>query len=268
MALNTLRGRFSRSKGETPPASLGEPDARVFNCPRCTRPLPEGTARCSGCGQRLVMGVALKRASILIIAGFVIGTFAGAALTSGVITTIISSAASAISLPAISLPHASASPGPSAAVGASPAPTPVPSVIAPPAAVSALTQTTLLDVRIAADAANLLHASKVKAHAADIAAIIRSLATDATIGMDQASRLGAWPQAAVIAADRSAFYTKLAGTAQDALQASVTNDKAYRRSATNMLSVLKRLVDLDARSRGLAAIIGITLPPVDLSAVR
>ncbi len=213
------------------------------------------------------MGVPLKRASILIAAGFVIGTFAGAALTSGVITTIIATAASAISVPAINLPHASASPNPSQ-VASSAAPSALVSVLAPPAATSALTQTTLLDIRIVADAANLLHASKAKAHASDIAAIIRSLATDATIGMDQASRLGAWPQAAVIAADRTAFYTKLAATAQGALQASVTNDKAYRRSATAMLSVLKRLVDLDSRSRGLAAIIGVTLPRVDLSPVR
>lgn len=267
MALNALRSRFSRSKVDTPPGSLGEPDAHVFNCPRCQRPLADGTPRCTGCGQRLIMGVALKRASILIGAGLVIGTFAGAALTSGVITSLAGSAASFISLPAITLPHPTVTPGPSL-VTATPAPTPPPPITAPAAAMSALQQTTLLDVRIVGDATKLAHAVNTKAHGSDIAEILRALANDAAVGTDQATRLGTWSDAAVVAADRAAFYTKITNSAHDALQTSMSNDKAYRNDANSMLKILARMVDLDRRSRALAATVGITLPPVDLSAVR
>ena len=107
MATSVLRGK---SRGPKPPEdkglAIGETDARVFNCPACARPLPNGAWRCTGCGVRLVMGVTLRRALGVLVLGMALG------MPIGVVTTV-----SAVTL---SLP------GPPAAVVTVPTPTPRP----------------------------------------------------------------------------------------------------------------------------------------------
>ena len=85
MTTNTLHGK---SKDGLLPAdhglAIGETGVRLFDCPSCTRPLAIGTARCPGCGARLVMGVTLGRVGGILAIGTVFGLLvAGAVMSVG-----------------------------------------------------------------------------------------------------------------------------------------------------------------------------------------
>lgn len=260
MTINILRGRTTRARREPkPPNAIGEPDARVFNCPKCSRPLSEGTPRCPGCGQRLILGVAIRRAAILSGFGLIVGMFIGGVITSGVIGGLLDSAGRVVGVtPAeVALPTTAASSVPIVTpVPAEPAPA------VPAAALSALTQMARLDGRMAVDAAALI--DPAGSSGADLARGLRALAADAANGADQVARMAGWAAGAWVAGDRAAFYTKIAGAARDALRVTVTNDKAYRKAATSVLKILQDLASLDAASRDLASTVSLDLPPVDL----
>lgn len=260
MAINLRKWRLPARPKLPHIGAIGEPDAHVFNCPKCARPLTEGTPRCPGCGVRLIMGVVFRRAGTLMGFGFVIGLFLGGVATSAVITTLIQPATPVVAAqPAGDGTTTMASPGPDASGGTVVPPAPIPA-----AALSSLRQSTLLDARIANDADALSAAYKSKASAVDIALILRSLASDAAIGGDLTSQLRTWDKATALAGDRAALYASISAIAHDGLRASMSDKKSYRATAKSMLSALKALAALDAGSRALAVTAGIELPDVDL----
>jgi hypothetical protein len=257
MAITIRKWRPSKAAGVPNAGAIGEPDSHVFNCPKCARPLTEGTPRCTGCGTRLIMGVELRRASTLMGFGFAVGAFVGGAILAVVLTSLVLVPAQAAQpidpltgAPATANPLGSAAPN-------------LPDLAIPPSALSALRQTTLLDVRIAADRKALSEAYRDKASGGDLALLLRSLAADAAIGADLVSQLNAWPTAHSAAADRAAFYAEISSTAHDGLRSSVNDTKAYRRTAKAVLATLKELKALDTASRALASVAGLELPPVD-----
>ena len=73
-------------------------------------------------------------------------------------------------------------------------------------------------------------------------------------------RLASWPDAAALAASRSAFYDKVTSTSRAALAKSISNKKAYKASGKSMLTVLKKVAKLDTEARALAATAGSELP--------
>ena len=262
MTINILRGKTTKKKdGDTPPDSIGEPDAHVFNCPKCARPLSDGTPKCPSCGQRLILGVALRRATLLAGFGLIIGVFVGAVLTSGVIGTLLTSAADAV---ASTVDSVNPTPSPSATPSEEPVATPGPvePTGVPAGAISALTQTTLLDARIVSDAEDLSTAI-AGSSTVEIARAMRALATDAANGSAQMARLKAWSGAATVIAVREDFYDRMAKKALDSLQLPLAEGRRYRLYATDMFRILKALPGLDAMSRGLAAAAEVELPVVD-----
>ncbi len=259
MTFNILRGRLSGQRPDGPPKiAIGEADAHVFNCPTCSRPLNDGTPKCPGCGTRLIMGVAVRRAMTLIGFGAIVGLFVGGMITSVAIKSLVDPAATAVFDPADggTVPVATAAAGPSTI--------PVPSAIpVSPAALTALRQTALLDARIADDASSLARLAS-GGSANDIAKVLRTLSADAAIGADIAPRLAAWPEAQTLSGDRAAFYGAISTSAHSSLGDSISDTKAYRANAKSMLKVLQQLGPLDAASRTLASVAEVELPPVDL----
>ncbi len=265
MTINILRGRSGKPKEARPPDAIGEPDANVFSCPKCARPLANGTPKCPSCGQRLILGVALRRASLLAGFGLIVGVFGGAVLTSGVITSLLRSAAAAVSAGVATVtPTTAPSPVPTNVATAAPVATPPPvvAVTIPSAAMSALGQTTILDARIVADATDLDAALAAKS-TADIARTLRALASDAANGTVQAGRLKTWSEAGTVAAFRLDFYDRVTNHALGALKVTLSDGKAYRKAAAGMLVILADLPGLDAMSRGLASAASLDLPVVD-----
>lgn len=137
-------------------------------------------------------------------------------------------------------------------------PTPTPRV--PTAAASALRLTITVDDRLAASTAKLRTMALAKADPIAIAAILRSIASDAAWGIDVVGRLGEWPAAASLQAALRAYYVAVAATARDGLGATINSASAYRTAAKKMLALTARLVELRTSSVDLAVANGISLP--------
>lgn len=254
-----------KTRGIRPEAAIGpaigEADAHVFTCPRCSRPLNEGAPRCPGCGTRLIMGVMLKRAAGILALGFVLGILAGGTVTAMTISgSLHPSSPAAIVTPSIA-------PG-VAPVSVAPSQAPVlTAVSAPQAAVAALSGTAVVNGRIALDAATLSAALAAKdGSSVEIARALRSLAADAALGNDVAARLVPWHDAATAKTELETFYRTMTDTARLALQAPFSDTSGYRAQAAQMLKVLAGLAHVDATSRTLAASVSLELPPVALPA--
>ena len=234
--------------------AIGETNVRVFNCPSCARPLAEGTWRCSGCGVRLVMGVKLRRALGILTLGIVLG------VPLGVVAT-----ASAVSLslpgpPAVVVAQPSATPAPPSAA---PSPSAPVTINVPQSAISALSGTAVVNGRITVDAATLSKTLANKgATPIEIARALRSLAADATLGIDLAGRLSPWWDAAVVQGRLEDFYQGIAQTAHTGLRASLADAAAYRKAGTDMVRILADLDKVDAASRALASTVDLELPPI------
>ena len=98
---------------------------------------------------------------------------------------------------------------------------------------------------------------------AEIAPLLRNLAATASLGDSAASTVGTWDDAADLAAALASFYVSIDRIAQEALAASITNDRAYQDGGTRMLGVLDRIARLDADTRALATTAGVDLPPLE-----
>lgn len=244
----------------TPSYGIGDADAHVFNCPVCARPLPDGTWKCPGCSTRLVFGVTLKRAGGLLSFGLVMGILLGG---------LAMSVAVGLGLPSTTQagtdPNGVFTPGNGPDASLAPGQTAAPAV-APKASLAAMRQIALLDQRIAEDGASL--ASAVRANRPDnIARALRALGADVAVGSKYVEGLASWPDAAALAASRSAFYDKVTSTSRAALAKSISNKKAYKASGKSMLTVLKKVVKLDTDARALAATAGAELPAVDYRSI-
>jgi hypothetical protein len=260
MTINLLRGRSRGSKlpeGSGP--AIGDTDAHVFNCPVCSRPLSNGTAKCPACGTRLIMGLRLRQAGGILALGLAIGLFSGIGITAVLISASIHEPAQAVA----AVPSAAP-----VAVVAPVAPTPVTAVVipipgAPSIAISALSGTAVVNGRIAVDTTTLRSTLAAKGSStADIARALRSLGADAALGSDLTDRLGTWTAAAPVTTQLESFYRTMAKTARDGLRSSLTDNGGYRTAGFAMLKVLAALDGVDAASRTLAQTVDLELPPV------
>jgi hypothetical protein len=222
---------------------IGEPGLQVLSCSGCNRPLRAGSRRCPACGMRFLVGVQLRRAVILLVAGFAVGLAAGGSIvTAGVVA----------GLPRVvgaSVPSAASAPSQVGVATPIPVPTatPAPPDVPVPAR-SALRQIAALNTRLAAgvDALDAILAAPTF-DAATAAAAIRSIATEAAAGTDQLARLATWSRATDLASDLRTFYDELRSTARLGLAASITNVDAYRTTAEAMAAHLARLPEIEAR---------------------
>lgn len=234
--------------------AIGEPGVEVLPCPGCNRPLRTGTRRCPACGMRFLVGVQLRRATILLVIGFGLGLLAGGSIvTAGVMAglpDVLGRPAAAAALPSTMPSPAPASPSPAAL--------PRSEVAAVPAvARSALLATAAVNERLA-DAVVPLDAALATSPFDPVAAAaaIRTVAAEAAAGADQLARLATWPRAATLANDLRSFYDELRTTARAGLANSLTNVAAYEATAETLRAILGRLPELDARLEGLLTLAG------------
>jgi hypothetical protein len=243
--------------------AIGEINQTVFDCPNCARPLAIGVRRCPGCRTRLVLGIALTKASVFVAVGLAMGiAFAGAvgfALSLG--------RATAAGIPATAvLPSQPTAPGGGGGVAPTitPIPTiaPAPAVDIPPLSGSALSQAISVNGRLAAGAAALRTAlGAPNFDATTVAETLRSLSGDSVFGQQLAGRLASWPDARPVGRDLDRVYDSIHQTATDWLVASVRDDAAYRAAAIAMLDVLKGLGAVDAEASALASRFGLAAAP-------
>ncbi len=247
------RGPSRRNPG----LPIGEVDANIFNCPTCARPLAVGTKRCPNCQQRLVAGIKVSKAAGFGSIGMSIGMLAGVAgLT---IAGLLGQPAAATG----ALPSAIASSPP---VASAPVATPAPSVAVPgvpPAAVSALRQSTIVNQRIVADAARLEQILAIKwPTGRDIAPVLRSMAATAGSGDLVAPTIGTWAEGAALSQTLVTFYAAIGGAADDGLAASMSNSRAYVDAGRRMMSIVSGITEIDAAARALALEAELDLPPL------
>jgi hypothetical protein len=237
--------------------AIGEADADIFNCPRCSRPLAVGISRCAACGLRMVAGTPLVRVSGFVAGGLVLGLLVG-----GGAVAAMNALARPVDRPVAQAPTtvvpSAAVVGPSQAV-----PAPVVDPAIPASAVSALGQTTTLNRRLMVDA-DRLAAALASDHpsGAEIAPLLRTLASTASFGDRLAPTVAGWSDGAGVSQRLVTFYAAVGRIAEEGLAASVQNSRAYVDAGKRMLVVLRGLTDLDAASRALAATADIELPPL------
>lgn len=257
MTINNALRRFSRpSRGpkaarRPEPLAVGEIDAHVFSCPKCSRPLATGAPVCPGCGTRLIFGVRARLALSFLVVGVSIGTLLGGG---------IMYAARPAAGPAAAIVDPSGGGNTPGGVVASPSPKPLTprEVGIPSKAVSALRQAAILDARLASQGAKLktlMKNSNVKG--IDIARILRTLNSDATFGIDLAPAIAPWTDAAKLSYDLGSFYRAVRDSSQASLRASVSNDKAYRAAGKRMVTLLAKLPALDATAAALVTEAGL-----------
>lgn len=246
MTINNALRRFSRpSRGpkaarRQEPIAVGEVDAHVFNCPRCSRPLGTGTTVCPGCGTRLLFGVRARMALGLLVVGIAVGTLLGG----GVMYAARPDGAAGVAAG----PGAEASTDPGIANASPSAPPLTPAEVGIPSnAVSALRQAAILDARLTTQGAQLRSLLKNKnVKGIDIARILRSLNSDATFGVDLAPTIAPWRDAATLSNDLGSFYRAVRDSSQASLRASVSDARAYRAAGKRMLTLLGKLPALNA----------------------
>jgi hypothetical protein len=276
MTVNVARRR-SRSRAaaapEAPSIPIGEINQTIFACPACARPLALGSHKCPGCGTRIVMGVQLRRASVFT----AVGLFAGLLLGAGGLFAAITldrlvnapdpggqaAAAAAVTAgqPAGSGPGTTATAKPSAPVAtATPRPTAA-TTDAPALTRSALGQAVALNERILESGEALRAALAAKRFDAfAVSQVLRTMSSDAVVGLGLTPHIGAWRGGATAATDLTAFYTSVKATAAEGLAASVRNEKAYRTAATRQVELLAGLDAVDAVVRDASVAAGVTLP--------
>lgn len=255
MTIDALRGPLDRARNQSlESVAIGAADANIFLCPRCTRPLAVGVSRCAGCGTRLVVGVQLMK-----VGGFVgLGLAAGLAVGGGLVAAAMT-AGRPVDIPVVQPPVAVV---PSAAPAVTAAPPPIAPVVPPPA-LSALRQSTVVNQRLLADADLLAKAlGRTDPSAAEIAMLLRGLATNAAFGDRLAPAVASWDDGDAVSHGLAAFYASIGRIADEGLSASLTNERAYVDAGRQMLAIMDGLTDLDAASRGLAASADVELPPL------
>ena len=265
MTIDALHGSVERPRdaaGERP--AIGAPDENIFLCPHCSRPLAVGVRRCAGCGTRLVAGVPLLKVSGFVGLGLIVGLAVGGGIVGALTLVGGGTTSAAVTPPAAAVPSAAAiaSEGPTAITLPRPSAAPVDPGV-PTAALTALRRSTTVNQRLLADADLLARALAARDPSpVDIAPLLRNLAATASFGDGIATTVGTWDDATDLSGALASFYASIDRVAQDALSASITNDRAYQDAGTRMLAVLDRLAGLDADTRALAATAGVDLPPL------
>jgi hypothetical protein len=259
MTVDAVRGRARRGKNVTiEQAAIGEADANIFNCPRCARPLAVGNSRCAGCGLRMVAGVPLTRVSGFVAAGLVLGLLVGGGLVAAVSVMTRPADKPLAQAPTAVVPSAAPVAPSVAAPVVDPA---IPAI--PPAAASALRQSAILNQRLLTDADRLAAVlASDRPSGAEIAPLLRALASTASFGDRLASNVAQWADATAVSESLASFYAAVGRAAEEGLTASVQNNRAYVDAGKRVLVVLDELTEIDAASRSLAATTALELPPL------
>jgi hypothetical protein len=187
-----------------------------------------------------------------------IGALAGVLLTGTIV--------GGIALLSASTTAAAVQPDPIVAASAAPVPTlaaPFQEVdpAVPAAALSALSQSNLLNQRLVADTARLEAAlSADPATSVEIARALRALSATAAFGDRIAPDVATWSDGFEVSAGLEAFYDAVGSTARDGLAFSLQNRAAYIDAGRAMLKVMAGLPALAAASRDLAATADLDLP--------
>jgi hypothetical protein len=259
MTVEVARGRTRRGKNvPIEQAAIGEADANIFNCPRCSRPLAVGNPRCAGCGLRMVAGVPLTRVSGFVAAGLLLGLLVGGGLVAAVswmtrpVDTPVAQAPTTVVPSAVPVVPSLVAPVADPAIPAIPG-----------AAVSALRQSRTLNQRLLTDADRLAAVlASDGPSGAEIAPLLRALASTASFGDRLAPNVAQWADATAVSESLASFYAAVGRVAEEGLTASVQNNRAYVDAGKQMLVVLDQLTELDAASRTLAATAELELPPL------
>lgn len=246
--------------------AIGEARVRLQLCPGCNRPLPAGTRRCPACGMRFLADVQLRRAMVLLVAGFAIGLLAGGSVVTAGVMAGLPKLVAADARPADerlantnqanpATPPPEATPAPASPL------VPTNPATVPAVARSALRQIATANERLAVGQAALHDAlAATNFDPAAAADAIRLVAVEATAGADQLARLATWSRATTLAGDLRAFYDDLRSVARAGLANSMTNGPAYRATVEALQSSLARLPELDARLGILLALAGLATP--------
>jgi hypothetical protein len=235
--------------------AIGEADANIFHCPRCSRPQAVGTTRCAGCGLRTVAGIPLGRVAGFVAAGLVAGLLVGG----GVVAAV-----TALTHPGERPAVSATGDGAPTAPGATIRPTVDPSVPSP--ALAALRQSALVNQRLLTDGRRLRQALDASRPAgADIAPILRSMVATASIGQRVTPTIDDWVEAGSVSASLRRFYASVSSAGEDGLAASIRNSGAYVSAGRRLLKLLDRIPALDADARALAASAGAELPALQLA---
>jgi hypothetical protein len=262
MTVDVARGRARRGKNtatdQIAQIAIGEADANIFNCPRCSRPLAVGISRCAGCGLRMVGGIPLTRVSGFVAAGLVMGLLVG-----GGAVVAVTALTRPVDKPLAQVPSNVTPAAASAAPVAPTAAAPVVNPGIPASAVSALRQSTILNQRLLADADKLAAALRADSPSgAEIAPLLRTMASTASFGDRLAPAVADWSDGAALSEALTTLYAAVGRIAEDGLSASVQNSRAYADAGKRMLTVLAQITELDAASRALAASADLELPPL------
>lgn len=248
------RTRKTAKPVEAPPMMIGDESGTggYVSCPSCGRPVADGLVRCSGCGMRILMGVAVPRALLFLTTGAVLGLLAGG--------LAVGSIMSATKAPGGVTPAAVAShPGPSDS-RASAAASPV-KLNVDPLAASALRQVVSTNQQLATSLIELKH--ELRARSIDtgaVAATLRAMSAAATYGTSVVGYLSAWPDAAALQAGVGRLYAQVRAVAANGLGAQLASQAAYRSAANQMVTVLAGLPALQAAELVLGASGGVDLP--------
>jgi hypothetical protein len=120
-----------------------------------------------------------------------------------------------------------------------------------------------LNQRLLADADRLAVAlSSDRPSGAEIAPLLRALASTASFGDRLAPNVAQWPDGIAVSDSLVLFYAAVGRVAHEGLTASVQNDRAYIEAGRKMLVILDQVTKLDAATRTLAASAEIELPPL------
>jgi hypothetical protein len=240
------------SQGQADMLIGDSPQGAYVSCPRCGRPVADGLVRCTGCGMRILMGVAASRALLFLTTGAVLGLLVGGIAV--VWITGLGHAPAPTQVPAVVVPG---SPAASAS-------TPVPSASIEnidPLAASALRQIASTNSQLAASLATLKH--ELKASSVDtgaLSATLRQMSAAATYGASVVGYLSAWPEAAPLQASVGRLYAQIRSIAANGLSLQLAAKSGYAAAGRQMVTALAVLPTIQSDAFKLAASAGMELP--------
>jgi hypothetical protein len=232
----------------------GQQQGGYVSCPSCGRPVADGLVRCSGCGMRILMGVAASRALLFMTTGAVLGLLVGGlsvgwlmGITRPVVVPVVAAAATASPSPRPIASAPDASSGPEQDVD--------------PIAASALRQIASTDAQLAGSLSSLRH--ELEARTIDtgaISATLRQMSAAATYGASVVGYLSAWSDAADVQGNVGRLYEQVRAIAAKGLAANLASTAAYKSAGNQLVAALELLPTNRAAEFALGAGAGINLP--------
>jgi hypothetical protein len=244
--------RKTKNPPQLPAMTIGDESTGGYvSCPSCGRPVADGLVRCSGCGMRILMGVAASRALLFLTTGAVLGLLVGGLAVGSIMSASRTPGGTTAVLPPGTTP--SLIPGSPLASAGRPA--------VDPLAASALRQVASSNDQLATSVDSLrdeLRARPIDTGA--ISATLRAMSAAATYGSGVAGYLSAWPAAATLQGQVGRLYTQVRVAAANGLSAQLASQTAYEAAAKQMISVLAALPAIQRASAVLGESGGVDLP--------